>query len=940
MYRRVKTIALHALITGVLYSQVAGQEVAPGYAVERWTIQNGLPVNHIYEIIKTLDGYMWLGNPEGLTRFDGLSFKTFNSSNTEVLLRSRVTEFTRSQNNEFWFNNHFGDSLRLIQYKDGVFNHHPFNHKPIPVHNNRRFDVSDNGELWVAGEQALFKFDGKQFIPKFEDEIHSDLLHIFIAETAIWVSALDGFYRIKDNDISFIEFTNTRQSTFIVERDETIWITTGESLIRLNKEEAQRFSLPNELLEIGDPSLKLNKSFPDELFVSNAITKFVFKEDKFVKVFGRESYSETGIEIATKLSEVYSSGWFTSASSIFHQNNRVAALDLNLAFPLFIDEHQQAWLGTKKGLYRFSKSLFNTYPNNPDLRNIYPLFEDHKGAIWTSTLRGSVFRILDDDIERITDDDFPRVFSFYEDPAKNIWMGTGHGIQLWNRTSGSLSSIPTPFDRQAVQVKVLQENDREILWVGSKAGLYEYNLITEDWTKISAEGNKGLQIEQLIQHENGDVWIGTRRNGLYTLKNNVLVSFRGNEQISDVGIRSMYMDDEGLLWVGLNGGGLNRIELAKDRVSANSVTKYSRENGLLGSIIHSIMEDDYGRIWMSSNQGIFWVSKQQLNDVASGKINRIYPTKYQKQDGLPGNEANGGAQSPGLIARNGTMWFAMMGGLAHIHPSDVKNSSFSFPTVIESVEANDSVWASFNEDINIPKEYRNIKVKYTAFNYATKINDLHFSYRLEGLNDDWVPVGTDREVSFPNLSPGSYTFYIKAGASNLWDEDQISSVTFTIEPYYYETAWFFGLLFLASSSLFSGLVFTWKSLKRRAEKQQPYIAKEEINTETNSSYDPFLDTLQKYIEEHIEKPSITVAELASLMNMGERNLHRKIKKATGYTPHQFVREIRLKKAREILGAGQVSTISEVAHSVGFSTPFYFSKLFEERFNIHPGESIK
>lgn len=97
--------------------------------------------------------------------------------------------------------------------------------------------------------------------------------------------------------------------------------------------------------------------------------------------------------------------------------------------------------------------------------------------------------------------------------------------------------------------------------------------------------------------------------------------------------------------------------------------------------------------------------------------------------------------------------------------------------------------------------------------------------------------------------------------------------------------------------------------------------------------------LQKYIEENITVHEITVEQLSAEVNMSRRQLYRKLKSATGYTPAEFVREIKLNKARHILERKQKQTIAEVAYAVGFSTPSYFSRLFNVRFGRNPGDYL-
>ncbi|RNC84032.1 MAG: hypothetical protein ED557_09695, partial [Balneola sp.] len=712
-----------------------GQEVTPGYTMEKWTTEDGLPVDFVRGVLQDTDGYIWLTTLEGLTRFDGHSFETFNSSNTNAFLSSKATEFTSPINSEFWFNNSYEDSLRLIQYKQGVFTHYPFNHKPIsllsPITNNSRLEQSDDGTLWVAGEKSLFKFVEGQFVHVFANEIQSEILSIQVHGSTTWVASVDGFYSIVNEVVTFIAHTNDRKSNFLIEENGTIWVADYHHLTRLTSKGTTTFSLPQELSEKAIiPRLEQSKQSPGVIFLSNRGNRFIFRNQQFIGLSNHHTSDGVDPAIISDLNGAENSGWFILNSGIFYEHTLVAALDISflLRHALFVDDYQQTWVATKKGLYKFNKNLFRAYDANTGIKNIYSLFEDHKGAIWTSARGGPVFKILGDRVEQITEDMFPRVLSSYEDPDSNIWMGTGQGIQIWNRRTNSITPFPTPFDQGSVQVRVLRENDQGNLWVGSRAGLYEYATSIGQWKNIPIENDTPLRIEQLFQHDNGQVWIGTYRNGLYTLNNDRLVAFKDNDQLSDVSIRSIYMDADGILWVGLNGGGLNRVELNEDGVSARSVTKYSRENGLFGLVIHSILEDGYGRIWMSNNQGVFWVSKDQLTRVARGDETRIYSKAYQQEDGLPGNEANGGAQYSGLVASDGTFWFAMLDGLASVNPSYVQDFPLSFPPVIEAIVARDSLWTSFNREVAIPKESRDITVTYTAPNYATKPNEVHFSY--------------------------------------------------------------------------------------------------------------------------------------------------------------------------------------------------------------------
>ena len=102
----------------------------------------------------------------------------------------------------------------------------------------------------------------------------------------------------------------------------------------------------------------------------------------------------------------------------------------------------------------------------------------------------------------------------------------------------------------------------------------------------------------------------------------------------------------------------------------------------------------------------------------------------------------------------------------------------------------------------------------------------------------------------------------------------------------------------------------------------------------------FVAQLRNFVEDHISKSEITVEELSEQASVSRSQLYRKLKTATGFTPAEFVKEIRLNKARSILEQKQKGTIAEVAYDVGFSTPSYFSRLYKKRYGRSPGEYLR
>ena len=107
-----------------------------------------------------------------------------------------------------------------------------------------------------------------------------------------------------------------------------------------------------------------------------------------------------------------------------------------------------------------------------------------------------------------------------------------------------------------------------------------------------------------------------------------------------------------------------------------------------------------------------------------------------------------------------------------------------------------------------------------------------------------------------------------------------------------------------------------------------------ITLENKNAEDSFIIKLRGIIENHIEETDFSVEQLAFEANMSRVQLHRKITALTGNSTSYLIRRIRLEKAMELLTLGELS-ISEIAYSVGFNTPNYFSKCFHEYYGFTP-----
>jgi len=139
---------------------------------------------------------------------------------------------------------------------------------------------------------------------------------------------------------------------------------------------------------------------------------------------------------------------------------------------------------------------------------------------------------------------------------------------------------------------------------------------------------------------------------------------------------------------------------------------------------------------MSSNRGIYRVSKAELNEFAEGKRSTITSIAYGKSDGMLNAECNGGKWPAGIKARDGKLWFPTQDGVAVVDPETIITNGHPPPVMIESFVV-DREPIAFDRPVRITPGQENFEISYTALSF---INSEHveFKYKLEGLDRDWV----------------------------------------------------------------------------------------------------------------------------------------------------------------------------------------------------------
>jgi signal transduction histidine kinase len=288
----------------------------------------------------------------------------------------------------------------------------------------------------------------------------------------------------------------------------------------------------------------------------------------------------------------------------------------------------------------------------------------------------------------------------------------------------------------------------------------------------------------LFEGRDGTVWIGAS-DGLLSWQQGRTRLVRLPSADRPAEVANFYQDDSGTLWLATKGAGIRRLRAGGDRIATIGVAQ-----GLPTGWIVQLLEDGSGRLWASSSQGIFWVSRRELDDVADGRRERVQPSVFDAGDGVQ-MRADPFGHPAGVKDGQGRLWFATMGGLAVVDPR-VRAPAPS--VIIEQLRVGGQrLQPRPGETPVVTGAPSDLDLTVSALSFAPP-DTLSFRYRLRRSDPDWIEVGAGRTVHHPRLPAGDYQLAIQARTrEGLWGEAS-TGLAFVLRPPFHRSPAFLVLL--------------------------------------------------------------------------------------------------------------------------------------------------
>ena len=738
-----------ALLLGVVLTASSAFAIDPALSLDQnvirtWGVDQGLPQGTVCALAQTGDGYVWAATQEGFVRFDGTEFVTYDKASTPQIRNNMTYALLAARDGSLYAATNGGGvlqvqgrNIRSYMVRDG-----------LPNDGATALFESGSGTIFVGTQKglAMRQADGRFVTVAGSQSLATITTFAEDWSGQLWIGTTHGLATYKDGRLVRHEndgYPTSQILSIRFTRDGSMWIgARGEGLLRYRGTQLRTYTAAD-----GLPSAYINALFEDSQgtlwlgTLDHGVGRF--RNDKFD--FASDALGIGNKAVTSFVEDRESNLWIGSTNGLTRlAQGKVVAFTMAQGLlgdkvrTVTADRSGTLWIGAGKGVQTFDGRRFGKGTGISSDAVMTALYT-RDGSLWVGTFDAGLNRVFQGQTTVYNTKsglNSDMILSLYEDRGGVLWVGTAHGLQ--RIVNGALT--PETF-------------------------------------KLSGEA-----VGVVYEDHNGSIWAGTQDGGLNRIVGASVTSFtKANSGLQSDLILAIDEDSSGALWVGTAGGGLSRFKAGR------WATIGTRE-GLYDDSVFAILEDANNTFWMSCNKGIFRVSRQQLDDFAEGIAPKVTSVAYGRADGMQNRECNGGTQPVAWKTADGKLWFATVKGVAMID-SNRARSAAAPPIVIQDIFA-DRHPMNPNGPVTLVAGTKNIEFHYSGINLNAP-EKIHYQYRLEGFDKEWIDAGSRRTATYTNLKPGSYRFQVRAAL----DDGPWSTGTamFEQKPFFYQTPWFMSL---------------------------------------------------------------------------------------------------------------------------------------------------
>ncbi len=564
--------------------------------------KNGLADSYVMSIFQDSKDYLWFGTQNGLSRFDGIEFKSFKKK--DGLPGNIVTTITETHDGHLWIGT-FASGVSC--FSNGRFKNFATPQGFIEAQVNS-IKEDKNNVIWLGTDKGLFSFDGITF-RKYTgtDGLYSTAIKgiTVTGNGKLWVTTNDGIYSYHKN-----RFTNyskedgligNNAKVILADSQDRLWIGTDNGLSCLKN--GTFFSYTTNTGLAHNCVIAMTEDKNGNIWFGTTGGLSFFSKGKFFSYTTKDGLPEN--VVTSLFQDREGNMWIASSLGVSRLNSlkirRYSEKDglcNNGVAKIIEDKNNQYWFGTTLGLsHRFNGQFKNFFTTNGLINDcINSLIEDRYGNIWCATTDGLSVLSPSGNFMNYTSRHglySNIIFDLLEDHDGAIWICTRMGL---NRYIKGKFFAP-PFKIKPSLVYRILEDCKKNLWFSVLGGIYKYSTTKKKLSCYTQrDGVPNTLIMSIFEDSRGRIWIGTEE-GLSYYSNGSFLKFLKTDGSSFDYCRTILEDKQGSMWFGTSEGLVC--------YDGNTLKTYtSKSHGLVADAFDSGIVDSRGALWLASTEGI------------------------------------------------------------------------------------------------------------------------------------------------------------------------------------------------------------------------------------------------------------------------------------------------------------------------------------------------
>lgn len=844
---------------------------------ERFSTLNGLPQNSVFSITQDSQGFIWLATYDGISRFDGTRFISYQPDPGNLRgISSNITNTLKADSNHQIWVGTTGSGFSVFDTRLLVFENFQADQSgQAALSNNNITCIEPDGRcVWIGTNHGLNLYDPEvSEIISFTSAqgLAGNYIYSLFSEPKgnLWVSTEGGVQLLAHEDGSLVEklrLTNDPAHGVVKQvfgdSMNRVWLLSNHMIRGYEVQDSYQVRevahINGELLDTPVPSLLqfnvMTNRGSDEFWVGTDLGLMRFELKKEAPVM----------------------------TGFFENNiNDVTSLPGNQIISLFTDQEGILWIGTRfSGLakydpykqhitrYLHSFESVNTLHSN-DVRAIG---EDQDGNIWVGFRSEGVDFInrLTGDIRHFDADSETTalknnsVRAIYPDRRNTLWVGYYSGFARIKKSNESQIHFNQAKDQygKVIQIQgtpyVFFEDKRDDFWIGTSLGLFKYDREngTCEWKLFKGADilpNVGNFIRSIAEDDKGNMWLATDGNGVYqyhpgTGAFKMYQHFLGDSAtLAHNKVYCIVEDSNKKIWCGTHNG------LSLFNAESESFISFTQEDGLSNNIVYGILPDKRGNLWLTTANG----------------ISKFNPQTHTFKTYLAGFEFSDDAYSK---SPEGRIYAGGLNGFFAFHPDSLSENRHVPPVRFTGLRLYNQpveIGKAINGRVLLPMALSHLEelvihhddtffsIEFAVLSYASPEQN-RYQFMLEGLHNDWIQADPGNPMAtFSKLLPGNYVLRVKgANADGVWGE---TSIKIKVLPAIYQTdAFRWGIVVFITV-----LVFLFYRLRLRSLTRQKMVLEQTVTAKTHELRKQNHLLLQQ--KEEIKLQNEKVVEMARLL---------------------------------------------------------------------------